>query len=313
MADLSFAEAFKSPTALGDPWEVYSSAWRPKQSWFPSSTVDHYITFDATNSGNTTEKLSPLSNEITHVFWLQFKCLRVKKLMSRSTSLFRFLTSEHIINVLKSSLNPRLTHITQKGPQYYMDLVHDPAHSAHANPHDPPLRDDLPRLPYRNFYCALEDLVASYTPAISYSIHHSSIIIGTSSRSVYNSLLTLDVYPAICQHEGLPFMYPIPDSCGSIFVTCRMPVCWPSKTYGLRSRPMRRTRPLIVPMGMSLCGSVWKVTCEVFGVEFVPFDENDEFDFVGMMKQKAKVWDEIAEQHGLYNINKLEEITCFRH
>lgn len=59
---------------------------------------------------------------------------------------------------------------------------------------------------------------------------------------------------------------------------------------------------------MSLCESVWKVTCEVFGVEFVPFDE---FDFVGMMKPKAKVWDEIAEQHGLYNINRLEEITCF--
>ncbi|GAY35752.1 hypothetical protein CUMW_018250 [Citrus unshiu] len=194
-----------------------------------------------------------------------------------------------------------------------MDLVHDPAHSAHANPHDLPLRADLPRLPYRNFYCALEDLVASYTPAISYSIHHSSIIIGTSSRSVHNSLLTLDVYPAICQHEGLPFTYPIPDTCGSIFVTCRMPVHWPSNTYGPRSRPMRRTRPVIVPMGMSLCGSVWTVTCEVFGVEFVPFDENDEFDFVGMMKQKAKVWDEIAEQHGLYNINKLEEITCFRH
>lgn len=85
MADLSFAEALKSPTALGDPWEVYGSAWRPKQSWFPSSTVDHYITFDATNSGNTTEKLSLLFNEITHVFWLQFKCLRVKKLTSRST------------------------------------------------------------------------------------------------------------------------------------------------------------------------------------------------------------------------------------
>ncbi|KDO71840.1 hypothetical protein CISIN_1g048469mg, partial [Citrus sinensis] len=189
MADLSFTEALKSPIALGGPWEVYGSAWCPKQSWFPSSAVDHYITFDATNSGNTTEKLSLLFNEITH--------------------------------------------------------VHDPAHSAHANSHDPPLREDLSRLPCQNFYCALEDLVASYMPVISYSIHRSSIIIGSSSRSVYNSLLTLDVI------------------------------------------------------------------CKVFGVEFVPFDENDDFDFVGMMKPKAKVWDEIAEQHGLYNINKLEEITCF--
>ncbi|KAH9766100.1 3-oxo-Delta(4,5)-steroid 5-beta-reductase [Citrus sinensis] len=277
MADLSFAEAFKSPTALGDPWEVYSSAWRPKQSWFPSSTVDHYITFDATNSGNTTEKLSPLSNEITHVFWLQFKCLRFISISTYfNSSLFRFLTSEHIINVLKSSLNPRLTHITQKGPQYYMDLVHDPAHSAHANPHDPPLRDDLPRLPYRNFYCALEDLVASYTPAISYSIHHSSIIIGTSSRSVYNSLLTLDHFCDMSDARVLAEQN----------IWAAVPAHEKNETFNCTNG-------------------------NVFGVEFVPFDENDEFDFVGMMKQKAKVWDEIAEQHGLYNINKLEEITCF--
>lgn len=56
--------------------------------------------------------------------------------------------------------------------------------------------------------------------------------------------------------------------------------------------------------------SLWNVIWEVFGVEFVPFDEHDEFDFVGTMKQKGKVRDEIVEQNGLYN-TKLEEITCY--
>ena len=33
--------------------------------------------------------------------------------------------------------------------------------------------------------------------------------------------------------------------------------------------------------------SLWKVCCEVFDVEFVPFDENEKFDWVGMMKKKG--------------------------
>ncbi|KAJ0035336.1 hypothetical protein Pint_24393 [Pistacia integerrima] len=39
--------------------------------------------------------------------------------------------------------------------------------------------------------------------------------------------------------------------------------------------------------------SMWKVASEVYEVEFVAFDE---FDFVGMMKQKGNVWDEIVEK-----------------
>ena len=56
--------------------------------------------------------------------------------------------------------------------------------------------------------------------------------------------------------------------------------------------------------------SMWKVVCEVFEVEFVEFDESQEFDFVGMMSEKGKVWESIVKKHGLYE-SKLEEITCF--
>ncbi|KAF3972407.1 hypothetical protein CMV_004079 [Castanea mollissima] len=55
--------------------------------------------------------------------------------------------------------------------------------------------------------------------------------------------------------------------------------------------------------------SLWKVCCcEVFDVEFVPFDENEKFDWVGMMKKKGRVWDEIVEKHGLYKTN-MEKIV----
>ncbi|KAF3965379.1 hypothetical protein CMV_010426 [Castanea mollissima] len=53
---------------------------------------------------------------------------------------------------------------------------------------------------------------------------------------------------------------------------------------------------------------LWKVLCEVFDVDFVPFDENEKFDWVVMMKEKGRVWDEIVETYGLYKTN-MEEIV----
>ncbi|GJW40646.1 iridoid synthase-like protein, partial [Tanacetum coccineum] len=55
---------------------------------------------------------------------------------------------------------------------------------------------------------------------------------------------------------------------------------------------------------------LWKVICDVFDVEFVPFDEQEEFDFADFLKDKGEVWDEIVKTNGLYN-TKMEEITCF--
>ena len=55
--------------------------------------------------------------------------------------------------------------------------------------------------------------------------------------------------------------------------------------------------------------SLWKVLCEVFDVELVPFEENEESNWVGMMKEKGRVWDEIVEKYGLYKTN-MGEIVC---
>ncbi|KAK8664872.1 hypothetical protein V6N13_084645 [Hibiscus sabdariffa] len=55
--------------------------------------------------------------------------------------------------------------------------------------------------------------------------------------------------------------------------------------------------------------SMWKKLCDIFDLDFVPFDESENFDFVEFMAEKSKVWDEIVEKRGLYK-TKLEEITC---
>lgn len=64
------------------------------------------------------------------------------------------------------------------------------------------------RLPYPQFYYAQEDILSSYTPKLTWTVHRSSLIFGASTRSVNNPLLTLAVYALICRHEGSPYVYP---------------------------------------------------------------------------------------------------------
>ncbi|KAG4129222.1 hypothetical protein ERO13_D09G065900v2 [Gossypium hirsutum] len=211
MAGLSLAEALKSPNALGGPWKVYGSASRPIPTWFPSSLLDKYIAFDATDAGNTADTLTPISSEVTHVFWV---AIQVRESEQVTVTVNATMLS-NVLDVLKSGpggngTGSRLSHVTvQTGTQHYMGPIHNPTESGQGlEPHEPPFREDLPRLPYPNFYYALEDLLESYAPSLTYSVYRSSIIIGASSRSVYNALLTSAVYALICRYEGLPFRYP---------------------------------------------------------------------------------------------------------
>lgn len=150
----------------------------------------------------------------------------------------------------------------------------------------------------------------SHAPSLSYSIHRSSIIIGASARSVYNALLTLAVYAAICRHEGVPFKYPGNRYTWEHF--CDMSDArvlaeqqiWAAMTGQAKNQAFNCTNGDVFTWR-----SAWKVLSDVFDVEFVAFDEGDEFDFVGMMKEKANVWDDIVEKYGLCK-TRLEEITC---
>ena len=115
----------------------------------------------------------------------------------------------NVLNALKPAAPSRLRHVTLlTGTKYYMGPIYDPSLRGELVHQDQPFKEDLGRLPYPNFYYALEDLVASYLPSITHSVHRSSIIIGASSRSLNNTLLTLSVYAIICRYQGLPFRYP---------------------------------------------------------------------------------------------------------
>ncbi|KAJ6683296.1 hypothetical protein OIU85_007022 [Salix viminalis] len=309
MAGFSLAEALQKPTTPGRPWKVYGVARRPLPDWFPSSLIDCFISLDALDGADTANKLSPVAHEITHVFWVSIQVHENEEVnISMNSTMLA-----NVLNTLKSATPSAIRHVTLlTGTKHYMGPIFDPSLAGKFVHQEPPFKEDMDRLPYPNFYYALEDLVASYLPSITHSVHRSSIIVGASSRSVYNTVLTLSVYSAICRYQGLPFRYP-----GSKYTWdhfCDMSDArvlaeqqiWAAVTEGGRNQAFNCTNGDVFTWK-----SLWKVLCEVFDVEFVGYEESDEkFDWVEMMKGKGKVWDEIVEKYGLIE-TKMEDIACF--
>ncbi|KAL2338972.1 hypothetical protein Fmac_013418 [Flemingia macrophylla] len=252
------------------PMESLRRARRPRPSWFPPSIVDHFITFDAVDFTDTRTKLLPIAHEVTHLFWitLQVRADEEDNITVNKTMLLNVLTA------LKSSVSP-LTHVTvQTGTKHYMGPIFDPVRSTQLICHDSPFHENMSRLPYPNFYYALEDLVQSHAPSLTYSVHRSSIILGASARSTYNTLLTLATYAAICRHVGLAFRYPGTRYTWDHFcdmtdarVLAQQHV-WAAVTAEAKNQAFNCTNGDVFTWK-----SVWKLLAELFEVEFVAFDE----------------------------------------
>ncbi|KAJ0651318.1 putative (S)-8-oxocitronellyl enol synthase [Helianthus annuus] len=308
MVGVALTEALNKPTALGGPWTVYGISRRPLPTWFPSSILNKHMILDTLNQQQTHEILSPLSSQITHVFWL---ALQVNESEQVNISLNSTMLS-NVLNALTSSPTSKLSHVTlQTGTKQYLGPVFDPILSTQLVPRDPPFIENYPRLPFPNFYYALEDILASYSNSLTYSVHRASLIIGASTRSFYNLLLTLAVYALVCKHQNYPFRYFGNKYSWEHFwdvsdarVLAEQQI-WASVTDTANNEAFNCTNGDVFTWKM-----IWRVLCDAFDIEFVPFDEKEEFDLVEFMKDKGEVWDRIVEENGLYK-TKMEEIAYF--
>ncbi|KAI3793884.1 hypothetical protein L1987_36507 [Smallanthus sonchifolius] len=310
MAGVAFTEALTKPTALGGPWTVYGVSRSQLPTWFPSSLLNKHIALDTLNQQQTHETLAPFSSQITHVFWV---ALSVNESEQVNISLNSAMLS-NVLNALTCSPDSKLSHVTlQTGTKQYYGPMFDPSFATELVPHESPFMEDLPRLPFPNFYHDLEDILDSYSKSksITYSTHRASIIVGASTRSYVNILLTLAVYALVCKHGNYPFRYIGNKYSWEHFwdmsdakVLAEQQI-WASVTDKAKNEAFNCANGDVFTWKM-----MWKVLCDVFGLEFVPFDEKEKFDFVEFMKDKGNVWDKIVEENGLYK-TKMEEIVCF--
>ncbi|CAI0550538.1 unnamed protein product [Linum tenue] len=310
MVGLSLAEALNNPSTVGGPWKVYGVARRPLPTWFPPSLLHKFITLDALNRDETVEKLSPVAHEVTHVFWVAFQLREIEEV---NISLNSTMLSNVVAALSSAGSNSRLRHVTlQTGTKQYMGPIYDPEHGSRLVMHEPPFQEGMPRLPYPNFYYALEDLLARDLPeGVTYSVHRSSIIMGATPRSIHNGLLTLAVYATICRYKGLPFRYPgnkytwehFCDMSDSRLLAEQQ--IWAGTTEGAKNQAFNCSNG-----DFFTWKGLWKVLCELFDVDFVDLDDAEKFDAMEMMSGMGDVWDEIVEKQGLYK-TKLEEVNCF--
>ncbi|KAD7479591.1 hypothetical protein E3N88_02727 [Mikania micrantha] len=183
----------------------------------------------------------------------------------------------NVLEALTSSPSSKLSHVTlQTGTKQYMGPIFDPILSTQLVPRDSTFVEDYPKLPFPNFYYALEDILASYSKTITHSVHR---YIGNK----YSWEHFWDMSDARVPAEQQ---------------------IWASVTDKAKNEAFTCTNGDVFTWKM-----IWRVFCDVFGVEFVPFDEKERFDFVEFMKDKGEVWDTIVEENGLY-ATKMEEITC---
>lgn len=73
-----------------------------------------------------------------------------------------------------------------------------------------PFREDAPRLPKKNFYYELEDVVMDYAArhGFGWSVHRSHTIIGYAVGNLMNIGATLATYASLCKATGQPFLFP---------------------------------------------------------------------------------------------------------
>src|SRR5216684_6377710 len=75
---------------------------------------------------------------------------------------------------------------------------------------DTPLREEMPRLPFPNFFYAQEDELfeAARRRGFTWSVHRAHTIIGYALDTSMNMGVTLAVYATICRETGRPFVFP---------------------------------------------------------------------------------------------------------
>lgn len=200
----------------GGPWKVYGVSRRPpRQSFLSPNLVDavalpvEHVACDIADPADALAKLSPLT-DVTHVFYAAFS----RRPTAAET---RTANASMLRNVLAAVLPAaaNLQHVClQTGRDHYLGPLGctGAAEAMSVEPHDPPFREDMPRLVAPNVYYDLEDVLFDElskreSGSVSWSIHRPTTVFGFSPCGSMNLVATLCVYAAICQKEGAPLRW----------------------------------------------------------------------------------------------------------
>ena len=171
---------------------------------------------------------------------------------------------------------------------------------AEAKP-ETPLREEMPRLPYANFYYAQEDEVfaAADRRGFGWSVHRPHTIIGYALGNAMNMGVTLAVYATICRETGRPFVFPgsVQQWDGLTDVTDARLLArhleWAATAEAARNQAFN-----VVNGDVFRWSWLWPKIAADFGIEAAPYPGRPS-PLEPQMAGDGPVWAQIAAKHAL--------------
>lgn len=279
-------------------WKVYGIARR-----FESIPIQnpnyHFISCDLRNPQETEKKLS-LLEDVTHMFWVTWSsqfpldsrecCEQNKAMMSNA------------LNAILTKAKA-LKHVSlQTGTKHYVSLE-GPFNVKQVCLYD----EECPRASEGyNFYYVLEDLLKERLAVgkVAWSVLRPGLLMGSSSRTLYNVVGSLCIYGAICKHLNLPFVFGGTRECweevcidGSDARLVAEQHIWAATNDAISSTNGQAFNAI---NGSSFTWKeIWLVLGKKFGAEVPKGMFLKDFLFTKAMSDKKKVWEEIVVKEGL--------------
>ena len=171
---------------------------------------------------------------------------------------------------------------------------------AHSKPVTP-FREEMPRLPYANFYYAQEDELfeAAGRLGFGWSVHRPHTIIGYALGNAMNMGVTLAVYATICRATGRPFVFPgspqqwegLTDVTDARILARQLE--WASTAEAGRDQAFN-----VVNGDIFRWNWLWPQLAADFGIEAAPYP-GQATPLEPQLADAGPVWAEIAARHDL--------------
>lgn len=177
-----------------------------------------------------------------------------------------------------------------------------------------PFREDAPRLPKKNFYYELEDVVQEYAARLGFgwSVHRSHTIIGYAVGNLMNIGSTLAAYASICKATGKPFIFPgSPTALYGIndITDARLlakHIVWASTEPNARNEAFNATNGDVFRWEQ-----LWRRIADYFGIEAAAYPGRYN-SLEERMKGLGADWDALVARHGLQP-NSLDRLASAWH
>jgi nucleoside-diphosphate-sugar epimerase len=163
-----------------------------------------------------------------------------------------------------------------------------------------PFREDAPRLPKKNFYYELEDVVMDYAArhGFGWSVHRSHTIIGYAVGNLMNIGATLAAHASLCKATGQPFTFPgSPTAYRGLndITDARLlakHIVWAGTEPNARNEAFNATNGDVFRWEQ-----LWAHIADYFGIPVAPYHGTN--PLAPRMADLGPAWDALVARHGL--------------